>query len=94
MTACLTCNARRQDETYEETCVTGKFADEAYERVRACVKLPLDRKVGRRLAAEAPRRPWRKPGAVIERDPKVCLPTPTTEDLDSWPMVDWDRMFG
>lgn len=94
VTACLTCNARRQDETYEETCVTGKFEDAAYDRVRHAVALPLDRSKGRALARAAPRRPWRKPQAVTERDPKIVWTAPTAEELEAWPPVDWEGMFG
>lgn len=94
VTACLSCNSRRRDETYEETCVTGKFEDAAYARVLECVRLPLDRVTGRRLAAEAPRRPWRKPLAVRERDPKFVLSSSSSpEDSEEFPGVDWGRLF-
>ena len=92
VTACLSCNGRRKDETYEETCVTSKFSDEAYVRVRTCVALPLDRRMGRKLAAAAPKRPWRKPAKIIERDPKYVI-VATGGSEEAFQTLDWVRCF-
>ncbi len=75
VTACLSCNARRRAQSYEETCAAGVFPWHAFRRAEQLRVADIDRAVGRELAAQVTRRPWRKPGVLFERDPPVEYPT-------------------
>jgi hypothetical protein len=70
VTACLSCNARRGAQSYEETALAGTFPWHAFRRIEKTCNEPLDRVKGKDLAGSV-WRPWRKPAVLFERDPAV-----------------------
>ena len=85
VSSCLACNLFRGAETFEETAMraermgrAAKFKRADFARVVMCLARPLDRAMGRKLAAEAPKRIWRRPGelyAIEDASNRVLRPS-------------------
>lgn len=79
VTCCLKCNARRGDLDYETTALGDLFEPYAYSRINLCRRLELDRDKGKALYAAKPRREWRKPALVLEREMATRVVIPIEE---------------